>query len=108
MGNRIFGYFDTGDDLITQDSPEAAAFFASLEELLEGVEKIAENSKPLFYGERYLTDIEVSERLKVSRRTLQEWRYSGKIAYLQVGGKMIFRESDIQAILDKGLRPAFR
>ncbi len=108
MGNRIFGYFDAEDDLITQDSPEAAAFFASLDELLESVEKIAENAKPLFYGERYLTDIEVSERLKVSRRTLQEWRYSGKIAYLQVGGKMIFRESDIQAILDKGLRAAFR
>jgi excisionase family DNA binding protein len=108
MGNRIFGYFDTGDDLITQDSPEAAGFLTALDELLEGIEKIAENSKPLFYGERYLTDSEVSERLKVSRRTLQEWRYSGKIAYLQVGGKMLFRESDIQAILDKGLRPAFR
>lgn len=108
MGNRIFGYFDTGDDLITQDSPEVAAFLTALDELLEGIEKIAENSKPLFYGERYLTDSEVSERLKVSRRTLQEWRYSGKIAYLQVGGKMLFRESDIQAILDKGLRPAFR
>lgn len=108
MGNRIFGYFDTGDDLITQDSQEVAGFFASLDELLEGIEKIAENSKPLFYGERYLTDIELSERLKVSRRTLQEWRYTGKIAYLQVGGKILFRESDIQAILDKGLRPAFR
>ena len=46
MGNRIFGYFDTGDDLITQDSPEVAGFFASLDELLEGVEKIAENAKP--------------------------------------------------------------
>ena len=100
MGNRIFGYFDTGDDLITQDSPEAAGFLTALDELLEGIEKIAENSKPLFYGERYLTDSEVSERLKVSRRTLQEWRYSGKIAYLQVGGKMLFRESDIGKVLE--------
>jgi excisionase family DNA binding protein len=108
MGNRIFGYFDTGDDLITQNSPEADSFFALLDEIATGVEKIAENSKPMFYGERYLTDIELSERLKVSRRTLQEWRYSGKIAYLQVGGKILFRESDIQAILDKSLRPAFR
>jgi excisionase family DNA binding protein len=108
MGNRFFGYSDTGDDLITKNNPEVVRFFASLDEILEGVEKIAENTKPLFYGERYLTDIEISERLKVSRRTLQEWRYSGKIAYLQVGGKILFRESDIQAILDKGLRPAFR
>lgn len=56
MGNRLFGYFDTEDDLITQDSPEAASFLAALDELLEGIEKIAENTKPLFYGERYLTD----------------------------------------------------
>lgn len=108
MGNRIFGYFDTGDDLITQNSPEVTNFHALLDELLDGIEKITENSKPLFCGERYLNDIEVSERLKVSRRTLKEWRYSGKIPYLQIGGRVLFRESDIQAILDKSLRPAFR
>jgi excisionase family DNA binding protein len=107
MDNR-FGYSDTGSDLIAKDNPQVVRFFASLDEIVEGVEKMAENFKPLFYGERYLTDIEVSERLRVSRRTLQEWRYGGQIAYLQVGGKILFRESDIQAKLDKSLRPAFR
>lgn len=52
-------------------------------------------------NEFHLTDKELSVRLKVSRRTLQEWRYSGQITYFRIGGKMAFRESDIQAILEK-------
>lgn len=103
-----FGYSEPGGGLVAKDNPEVVRFFASLDAILEGIEKIAVNAKPIFYGERYLTDIEVSERLKVSRRTLQEWRYSGQIAYLVVGGKIIFRESDIQAKLNNGLRAAFR
>lgn len=59
-------------------------------------------------NEFYLTDKEICERLKVSRRTLQEWRYSGRIRYIQIGGKIIFRESDIQALLKKNLRKAFK
>ncbi|MGE4332495.1 MAG: helix-turn-helix domain-containing protein [Macellibacteroides sp.] len=52
-------------------------------------------------NELHLTDKELSVRLKVSRRTLQGWRYSGQISYFRIGGKMAFRESDIQAILEK-------
>ena len=59
-------------------------------------------------NEFYLTDKELSVRLRVSRRTLQEWRYSGQISYFRIGGKMVFRESDIQAVLDKGFRSSFR
>ncbi|MDR1458810.1 MAG: helix-turn-helix domain-containing protein [Bacteroidales bacterium] len=56
----------------------------------------------------YLTDKELSARLKISRRTIQEWRYRGQISYFRIGGKMVFRESDIQAILEKGFRNSFR
>ncbi|MCE1168964.1 MAG: helix-turn-helix domain-containing protein [Sphingobacteriia bacterium] len=59
-------------------------------------------------NEFYLTDNELSVRLKISRRTIQEWRYSGQISYFRIGGKMVFRESDIQAILEKGFRNSFR
>lgn len=58
--------------------------------------------------EFYLTDKEIYEKLKISPRTIQEWRYSGRIQYIQIGGKIIFRESDIQALLEKNLRKAFR
>lgn len=103
MDNR-FDSSETGSDLVSKGSPRIAAFFASLDRMLDKLERMAVTCKPALKGERYLTDIEVSKQLKVSRRTLQEWRYSGQIAYLQVGGKILFRESDIQAILEKNLR----
>lgn len=59
-------------------------------------------------NEFYLIDKELSVRLKVSRRTLQEWRYSGQISYFQIGGKMVFRESDIQATYEKGVYNPFK
>jgi len=46
--------------------------------------------------------------LNVSRQTLQEWRYSGQISYYRIGGKMVFRERNIQAILERGFRSSLR
>ena len=57
-------------------------------------------------NEFFITDKELQERLKVSRRTLQEWRNSGRIAYTFIGGKVLYRESDIQEMLKKHYRNA--
>ena len=47
-------------------------------------------------------------RLKVSRRTLQDYRNEGRIAYIQLGGKILYRESDIERMLNDGYRSAYR
>mgnify|MGYP002525776128 CR=1 FL=1 len=59
-------------------------------------------------GERYLTDKEVSEILKVSRRTLQEYRNEGILPYIPLGGKVLYRESDLKELLEKHYHPAYR
>ena len=59
-------------------------------------------------GERFLTDREVSARLKVSRRTLQDYRNNGIISYYQLGGKILYKESDIERMLAANYREAFR
>ena len=51
--------------------------------------------------EHYLTDRELSERLKISRRTLQDYRNNGILPYRQLGGKILYRESDIERVLQK-------
>ena len=51
---------------------------------------------------------EVSARLKVSRRTLQDYRNNGIIAYYQLGGKILYKESDIERMLAANYREAFR
>ncbi len=54
-----------------------------------------------FNNEIYITDRELSERLKVSRRTLQEWRNNRVIPYVQIASKILYRERDVQILLEK-------
>jgi excisionase family DNA binding protein len=96
------------NELITKDNERVARFFKAIERMSESIENLVKNHKPTLGGERYLTDKEVSARLKVSRRTMQDYRNEGRIPYCQLGGKLLYRESDIQRILDKGYKDAFR
>lgn len=95
-------------DIITGDNPRIVAFFKALEHMTTGLDSLLNNRIALLNGESYLTDKEVSARLKVSRRTLQDWRTNGLVAYTQVGGKVLYAESDIQAILEKHRQEAFK
>lgn len=69
----------------------------SLDRMLVGIENLAVGNRPVLGGERYLTDKEVSAQLKLSRRTLQDYRNEGRISYYQLGGKILYQESDINA-----------
>ena len=65
----------------------------------------SKNYRPLLNGERYLSDVEVSHRLKVSRRTLQDYRDNGTLPYFKLGGKVLYRESDLEALLQRCYHP---
>ena len=95
------------NEVITKDNERIKIFFRSLDRMLDKIESTMTDYKPMLNGERFLTDVQVAERLKVSRRTLQEYRTEGKIPYIQFGGKILYRESDIQKILDKNYRKAW-
>lgn len=88
-------------EIITKDNERVARLFGSLDRMLSGIERLVANHRPTLGGERFLTDKEVSTRLKVSRRTLQEWRTNGQIAYISLGGKVLYKESEIQKMLEK-------
>ena len=88
-------------EIITKDNERVARLFGSLDRMLSGIERLVANHRPTLGGERFLTDKEVSARLKVSRRTLQEWRTNGQIAYISLGGKVLYKESEIQKMLEK-------
>jgi len=88
-------------EIITKDNERVTRLFGSLDRMLSGIERLAANHRPTLGGERFLTDKEVSARLKVSRRTLQEWRTNGQIAYISLGGKVLYKESEIQKMLEK-------
>lgn len=94
-------------EIIDSRNERAARLFKSLDRILDGIERMVKNHRPTLNGERYMTDSEVSARLKISRRSLQDWRAAGKISYIMLGGKTLYLESDIQTMLEKYHRKAF-
>ncbi len=94
-------------EIMTKDSERIKSVFCSLDRLLGRFEGLMTNYEPSLNGERFLTVTQVSERLKISRRALQEYRTKGKIPYIQLGGKTLYRESDIQKLLEQNYREAW-
>lgn len=88
-------------DLITKDSDTTLVLFSSLDRVLENVEYVVMNYRPVLNGEHYLTGEEVCKRLCISKRTLQDYRDTGLLGYVQLPGKIIYRESDIMDLLEK-------
>ena len=96
------------NELITKNNERVTRFMKSLERMTEGIGQLAASCRSLLSGERHLTDKELSVRLKVSRRTLQDYRNEGRLPYILLGGKILYRESDIEKILEEEYREAFR
>ena len=86
----------------------AVGFMEQLDSMLDGIESMNEKSKASFGNERFMTDKEVSAWLKVSRRTLQDYRNNGMVSYYQLGGKILYKESDIEKLVMGGYRNACR
>nr|WP_302379686.1 helix-turn-helix domain-containing protein [Alistipes onderdonkii] len=96
------------NELMTKDNEWIIHFMGCLDRLLDNYERMTADYRPTLGGERFFTDKEVSARLKVSRRTLQDYRNEGRIPYIQLGGKILYRESDIEKVLLDGYRSAYR
>ena len=89
------------DRVLTAEDEPLATLLQNIRRTTKKAVRLTADYRPPLNGERYLTDREVAERLKVSRRTLQEWRTNGQIAYITLGGKVLYRESEIQQMMEK-------
>ena len=84
-------------------------FHSNIDRLLVSLEKLFNQHRPSsMFGDELLTDKEVAYLLKVSRRTLQDYRNNGILPYTQVGGKILYRTSDIERTLMNGYKEAYR
>lgn len=52
-------------------------------------------------GEIYLSGEDVCKLLHISRRTLQQYRDDQILPYIQIGGKIIFKQTDLLRILEQ-------
>lgn len=81
-------------------SEDIILFFENLHELLNSVKEALKNNSPILNGERYLTNNDVANMLHISLRTLQDWRDNRRIAYIQISGKVLYKESDVRRLLE--------
>ena len=86
--------------MLTKESPEIIRFFRNIESLSEILDTQAEKMRPVLNGERYMTDSELAEHLKLTRIT-------GKLPYYKVGGKLLYKEKDILVLLERNRMEAF-
>ena len=95
----------TENEIITQEDPQMQSFSQLMEGILKKLERYCATACPMLNGEVYLSGEEVCSQLRLSTRTLQDYRDSGTIAYCKIGGKILYRQSDIQAMLERHYYP---
>jgi len=97
------------NQLVTSENNERVkSFLLSLDRLSTAVERLFVSKKPTLNGESFYTDEELSKKLKLSRRSLQDYRNEGRIPHIKLGGKILYRSSDIEKLLEDGYRDKFR
>ena len=79
-------------ELINSNSEMIKEFFQSMDRMLDGISRLAKESRPHLNGEKFLSNREAAKYLKV-------WRDTGVIPYIQIKGKIIYRQSDIERLL---------
>lgn len=89
-------------------SEQIENYLLILEDFKQVLEDMKVNYRQVFDGEIYLTDKELSERLKLGRRTLQAYRNNGTLPFIHLGGKVLYKQSDIITILENNYSPAFK
>ncbi len=91
-------------EIVTKTHKEVLRFFDEMKKISTLVDALKSSYSPSLNGERFLTDTELSEMLKLTKRTLLEYRNCGKIPYYQIGGKILYRERDIEKLLSENRR----
>ena len=74
------------NEIVTQKDPQMQMFSQLMEGTLKKLERYCLTVRPMLGGEVYLTGEEVCKQLRLSPRTLQDYRDNGTIAYCKIGG----------------------
>lgn len=95
-------------EILDKKSEKINTLFRVLDEVQEIIRSALKRRTPHLNGEKYLTNNEVSKLLKLSTRTLQDWRDNGTISYIQIKGKILYRQSDILKLLEDNFEKSWR
>lgn len=93
--------------IYSRETAEIERFFSDTFAILKMAEALKQDCRPSLQGKRFLTDAQLSEKLGISRRTLQDFRDRRVIPYYRLDGKVLYDESDIEDFLMSSYRPKF-
>ena len=93
------------NEIITQQDPQMKMFAQLMEGTLKKLERYCSTARPMLGGEVYFTGEEVCSQLRLSTRTLQEYRNLGTLPFYKIGGKILYKQSDIQTMLERHYNP---
>ena len=93
---------------MTDKDERVLSFFDKMKQLDKQIDLLATDQSASLNGERYITDKELSAALKISRYTLWEYRNQGILPYYEMGGKILYKESDIEKVMQGHYFEAFR
>ncbi len=91
----------------TRNTPEIEDFYKDSFTILDIAEKLNNELKPTLLGKRFYTDAQLAEKLNISRRTLQDYRDNGLIAFYRLDGKILYSDEDVDDFLKSNYRPKF-
>ena len=96
-------------EVITIENQAFSTLLSNLENLIREIR--FQNHKPLDpeslpkeklkLGDQWIDNEEVCKILKVTKRTLQNYRDNSILPYSQIGRKVYYKASDVQAVLEK-------
>ena len=85
---------------LNMEADDMQVVLSALEGVNRRIKEVAQTHKPLFGGEHFLTSKDVCERLYISPRTLQDYRDRRIIPYTQFAGKILYKVSDLERLLE--------
>jgi len=88
-------------EILDKKSEKINTLFRVLDEVQEVIRNVLKRRTPHLNGEKYLTNNEVSKLLKLSTRTLQDWRDNGTISYIQIKGTFLKSHNKLLSFVTK-------
>ena len=85
--------------ILTLNDELIAGTLESLRKASRKADALMDNYKPVFHGERLMTDGELATTLRVSPRALRDYRNDGILPYIKMKGNILYRESEIEKVL---------
>ena len=95
------------NNIINTNSDEIKDILSAIEEATINLELGMEALSSSANQDRYLNNNQVCEMLHISQRTLQDYRDKGRISFYKLEGKILYKYSDIENLLNSNYYEAW-